>query len=378
MKLFEAFTLKGIPVKNRVGVPPMVCFHWTGLDGRVTENSVRHYAELAKGGAGLIISEACCISPRGRVSDCSIGIWEDSQIEGLSRLVDSVHAEGTPILLQIQHSGLVGYGETQPLHNYLPESIKPYTAQHGDVIETKGPSEYSCVFPFDGLTRRAGEMTEQEIHAVQEEFVAACVRAWKAGADGVELHGCHFYLISQFMNTRVNRRTDTYGIHPEQFCVEIMERVRKAVPKEFIIGVRLGVFEPTLEDGIRNAKALERAGADFLHMSFGFAAESEPMKPDDYPFNEFIYGAQVIRRNVSVPVFAVNGISSPEQAEEILRKTNVDMCFVGTGHLVNENWTRDAESGKDVGRCLRCSYCQWRAYPDKCPGRIVLERKRKS
>lgn len=378
MKLWEPMKLKGLTLRNRVGVPAMVCYEWTGLDGRVTPKSVAHYASLAKGGAGLIVTEALCVDPMARVCDCSMGIWADGQIEGLRQIVEAGHADGAPVIFQLQHSGLVGYGATKPPHNYLPAGKAAYLAQHAEPIQTKGPSAYACVFPFDGMRREAGEMTLEEIRAAQDAFVAACGRAHRAGADGVELHGCHFYLISQFMNRRVNRRQDAYGTDPSRFCVEIVERVKALLPENFVVGVRLGLFEPTLEDGIRNAQALERAGVDYLHLSFGFAIESEPEKPEGYPFNEFIYGAEQVKRRVSVPVFAVNGIETPEQADAILRETGVDLCFVGVGHLVNPSWVNDAKAGRELGKCVRCSFCQWRAVPERCPGRMSLERKRRS
>lgn len=376
--LFEPFQLKKLTIKNRVGVPAMVCFDWTGKDGKVTGKSIDHYSALARGGAGLIVTEACAVDPAGRVSDCSLGLWEDAQQDGITALVSAVHKEGTPIIVQIQHSGLVGYGGTEQPHNYLPEGLVPFTEKFGTVLTTPAPSSYSCTFPFDGLKRNGEQMTVEDIHAVQAKFVDACVRAYTAGADGVELHGCHFYLICQFLNTNINKRTDTYGQKPELFCTEIIERVRKATSEDFIIGVRLGIFEPTLADGVAHATALEAAGADFLHLSFGFLTESVMEKPQEYPFNEFIYGADVIKKHVSIPVFAVNGIDTPELAEDILEKTHVDMCFVGTGHLVNYNWANDAKDARPVGKCLRCAFCQWRAHPDKCPGKKLLSTSRVS
>lgn len=97
----------------------------------------------------------------------------------------------------------------------------------------------------------------------------AAVRIWKAGYDGIELHGAHRYLICQFLNPRVNKRTDEYGKQPTLFVIEIINRIREIVPDTFIIGIRLGAFEPTLADGIANAKALEKNGIDFLNISYG-------------------------------------------------------------------------------------------------------------
>lgn len=374
MNLFDEFEIKGRKIKNRIGLPALVCYDWTGADGKFTEKSTAHYEEIAKGGVGFICTEACAVSSDARVCGCAAGIWDNSQIDGLAEIVKAVHKYDIPIVVQLQHSGLVGYGDAFPPINYLPEGINPFVEKNGSTIYTKAPSEYTTVFGFDGLKRVSSELTIDEIHTIQKQFIDAAVRAYKAGADGVELHACHFYLICQFLNSRVNKRTDEYGKIPEKFCLEIINGIREKTPDNFIIGIRLGIFEPTLDDGIHHAVVFEKAGVDYLHMSFGFQSESDEYKPDDYPFNQYIFGAEEIKKAVSIPVFAVNGIDTPELAQKILDATGVDMCFVGAGQLVNPNWANDAKNGKDVGRCLKCKFCFWRAHPDKCGGRKLYEK----
>ncbi len=350
-QLFESFDIKGTAIRNRIGVPPMVCFSWSDDTGRVSEKNIAHYTAIAQGGAGLIIQEATCIHKDGRVCDSQLGVWEDAQVQGLKEIARNVHEQGVPIIMQIHHAGIVGLTETTP-----------------------GPSDYEFFFIFDQSDKKGREMSLSEIRAMQDDFVAAARRAYEAGYDGVELHACHNYLISQFMNSRVNRRTDAYGREPELFATEVIERIKKELPESFITGVRLGIFEPTLEDGIRHAQKMEKSGADFLNVSFGFLAESEPQKPEEYPFNELIFGAQEIKKNVGIPVFAVSGIDSGEMARDIIEKTGVDMVCVGAGTLVNYNWARDAEAGRDVGKCLRCAVCQWRVVPERCPGKKKFEK----
>ena len=189
-----------------------------------------------------------------------------------------------------------------------------------------------------------------------------------------QFHACHSYLISQFLNRKVNRRDDLYGQHPELFALEIIHGIRQQTPPDFVIGIRLGGFEPTLADGIEYARIFEESGVDFLDISYGFVQESTPTVPKDYPFKDIIYAAQKIKEAVSIPVFAVNGINSPELADEILEKTNVDMVDIGRGTLVNYNWANDAKAGRDVGTCLYCKTCMWRVDPMKCPGKLKHQR----
>ncbi len=348
-RLFEEGKIRNTTVKNRIVVPPMVVFTWSDDTGRVTQNNIDHYEAIAKGGAGLIIQEATCISKSGRLAGTQLGIWEDAQVEGLKQIVDAVHSHGVPILVQIHHAGIVGIAE-----------------------DAVCPSDYTCVVREQPKTGRA--LSLEELHQIQEQFVAAAKRAYQAGYDGVELHGCHSYLISQFLNRNVNRREDAYGQQRERFALEIMDEIRRQTSDDFIIGIRLGGFEPSLEDAIEHARSLEAQGIDFLNISYGFAQASSPTMPEAYPFKDIIYAAQKIKEAVSVPVFAVNGINNPKLAEEILEQTNVDMVSIGRGTLVNYNWGNDAKAGRDVGSCLYCKTCMWRIDPTKCPGRLKHQR----
>ncbi len=350
-KLFTEFSIKNVNMKNRICVPPMV----VGLadNGYVTAGNVERYKKLAEGGAGLIIQEATCINTDGRLMEKQLGIWEDDQIEGLKSIVDVVHGEGCPIFVQIHHAGIVGISK----HPMCPS---PY--------EYKG---------YDGSVVIGKEMSLHDIKSVQNDFIEAARRACEAGYDGVELHGCHAYLISQFLNKKVNKRTDEYGKNPEKFVLEILERIRKVTPKEFVVGIRLGGFEPTIEDGIHYAKVLEKNGIDFLDISYGFMSEQEMHVNEAYKYSNAVYAAEKIKKEVSVPVLAVNGINSAEIAEEILDRTDVDLVDIAKGFLINNNWANDAKEGKDTGKCLNCAKCMWFGQSKVCAGKVVFEKNKK-
>ena len=352
-KVFETWKLKHLEVKNRVCVPPMVCFGWTDDSGMVTEKNVEHYRAIAKGGAGLVIQEATCISKEGRLSPDQLGIWDDAQIPGLKKIVDAVHAEGVPILIQIHHAGVISSEEDRVC-----------------------PSDYVC--SHKGIDKHGRELTVEEIHQIEQQFIDAVRRAYEAGYDGVELHGCHSYLLSQFMNKRVNRRTDEYQADGMKIVERILDGVRAVTPPSFVVGIRLGAFEPTVEDGIAHAKWLEAHGIDFINVSYGFSQEADQIKPEGYPFAEAIYGGKRIKEAVSVPVFVVFGIVDGEMAEAVLEDTNADMVNIGRGILVNYDWTNDVKEGKAPGRCLYCEKCIWRAQTSVCAGKVLLERSRQA
>lgn len=349
-ELFEAFQIRGLSIENRICVPPMVCFHWTDESGCVSSRHVEHYRTVAKGGPGLIIQEATCVSRGGRLAMSQLGIWEDRQTEGHRMITEAVHKEGVPVIIQLHHGGMVGV-----------EGIQP------------GPSAYSC--SFNGREIEASELSVEEILQIKQDFADAAYRAYKAGYDGVELHGCHSYLISQFLNKRVNKRKDDYG-KPLKFVLDILEEVRKATPSGFIVGIRLGGFEPGLEDAVYHSVELERAGIDFLDISYGFQPEQEIAFPEGWKLADIHYAAKVIKSKVSIPVFTVFGIDSREKAEEVLAETKADMIAVGRGVLINPDWARDAKEGLDVGKCLHCRVCRMRT-DYKCAGRQLLEKKRK-
>ena len=336
MKLFESFKIRNTEIKNRVIVPPMVVYT---SDEYANEARLAHYNRIAAGGSGLVIVEATCVADGGQLCKGQLGIWDDRHIPGLTKLADIIHANGAKAVIQIHHAGIVG------------------TESHDC------PDEYRL---NDAVTGR--KLSLAEIEALTRQFIDAGVRAHKAGFDGVELHGCHSYLICQFMNKRVNRRSDVYGEHPEKLPIDILNGIRAATDDDFIIGIRLGGFEPALEDGIAHAKQFDAAGFDFLNVSYGFGREMDPVKPDDFPYMDIIYAAGEIKKHVNAPVFAVNSIRTGEQAQGVLDLTGVDGVCVARGMLVDPNWTNKVQAGEAPIPCLGCKKCQWGRNGENCVG----------
>ena len=344
-KLFEPFTIKGKMMRNRIGLPPLVLFAEGNDEGMVSEGHVQHYRSIAQGGVGFIVQEATCVTKEGRLGKTQLGIWDDAHVEGLKKIVDVVHQEGCPIFLQIHHAGLVSVNE-----------------------DPMAPS----VFSARGKTSHA--MSLDEIKTVQDAFVAGALRAVKAGYDGIELHGCHTYLICQFLNRNVNTRTDIYGQDRTRFVVEIIERIKALVPKEFIIGIRMGGFEVTLDDALDHAKKLEEVGLDFLDVSYGFANQAIIEVPEGETLKDIHYAAKRIKEHVSIPVFAVNGIRTAQQAQQVVELTNVDAVHLGRNFLVDPNWAKKVMANIEPGKCIDCVRCHHYTDPTKCPGRILLQR----
>lgn len=348
VSLFDPVAIGSVTAKNRICIPPMVLYGHAGDDGQVTGAHVAHYGRLAEGGAGLIIQEATCVTKGGRLRGDQLGIWSDDQVPGLRRITETVHRSGCPIFIQLHHAGVVGVG---PEH-LCPDSYV-FTGKDGPVTGEK--------------------MTLAQIAEVREAFIQAGRRAYLAGYDGVELHGCHSYLLCQFLNRRVNQREDVYGQKPLRLVTEILEGIRAATSTEFVIGIRLGGFEPALADGVAHAEALADHGVEFIDVSYGFTGEMDTSAPGNPSLPDTIRAAEAIQRAVDVPVFAVGGIRLPEDAARVLRETGVAMVDVGRSALVDPAWPNKARRGAIPGRCLDCKVCQWRIDPARCPGRKRLE-----
>ena len=345
--IFVPASLRGHSIKNRIVMAPMVCFGYAGADGKVTEKNLKHYEARAKGGAGTIIVEATCVAKAGRLAPVQLGLWEDGQIEGFSELARRCHRYGATVLVQIHHAGLAG---------------------HRSVA-----SEFITSSDWRGALRGVPEATARgaspdEIKEIIKQFTAAALRAQKAGLDGVELHGAHGYLLSQFFSPVINQRKDSYGgpaANRARLAAEIIASIRHSAGEKFIIGCRMGCNEPGLPEGIEIAHQLEVAGIDVLHVSTGMSTVFQPanMSPSafapDWKYSWLVYGASEIKKRVKVPVICVGGIRTAEQANGILKEGLCDFTALGKGLLVDPEWVNKAQSGSEVVTCLDCKMCAY-------------------
>ncbi len=342
-KLFEELKIRNTVIRNRLCVPPMVYFNLSDSTGKATEKNAEHYKSLAEGGFGLIIVEANAVEKEGRLSFDQLGLWNDDQIEGHKKIVEQIKKENVAVVVQIHHAGVMGVCK--------------------NIVSS---SEYTV------RERTARALTTDEVKYIENSFVNAAIRAEKAGYDGVELHGAHSYLLTQFLNSRVNKREDEYGEDRTLIVKNMLKKIRENTNDDFIVGIRMGAFEPTIDDGINHAKTFEQIGLDFLNVSYGFSLEADDPTPSDFPFSGAVYGAGEVKKHVNIPVFAVNGITTAKQAKDALEATDVDMICIGKGALVNPNWANDAKNEKEVGKCLNCPNCFFRTGDKDCAGRVLL------
>lgn len=349
--IFQPLNICGVKVKNRVCIPPMAYYGFADDSGNITDAHIAHYQSFAEGGAGLLIQEATCVSPEGRFSHDQLGIWNDEHVAGLKRLTNVVHRAGGVIFIQLHHAGLMSIDE-------------PHLC----------PDNFS--FERNGTVKNPTVMTFYDIERVQNAFVDAAIRAYHAGYDGIELHACHRYLMCQFLNSHINNRYDRYGQTPELFLMEILVKIKEKLPHGYPIGFRIGAFEPNLEDGIRHAIMLEKSGASYFSVSYGFSGQDNPFSPDEYPYDAVVYAAGEFKKALSVPIFAANGINSPLEVETIIKSGTADMCCVGRSSLIDNAWTNHVKNDEKCGKCLHCKFCMYEdaLLRNKCPGKNMYKR----
>jgi 2,4-dienoyl-CoA reductase-like NADH-dependent reductase (Old Yellow Enzyme family) len=290
------------------------------------------------------------VQPVGKQSMGQIGVYSDELTPGLTELAQAVHDWDGKIVAQIVHcGGQADRGQTGGLRTVAPSAIES-----------------------PGYSTTPRELTVYEIHEIIDDFASAAGRLQKAGFDGVQLHGAHGYLLSQFLSPLRNQRTDEYGGSLEnraRCCLEVYRAVRSVVGSDFPVMIKLNVNDflegsTTEEDSCFLAEALAAEGIDAIEVSGGTpgsgklgAARPGIKKPSDEAY--FLPQAEAIRRAApSVPLMLVGGIRSPEIMEGILAAGTADY-FSMSRPLIREPRLPARWQSGDMRRaaCISCLGC---------------------
>ncbi|MEW6263899.1 MAG: FAD-dependent oxidoreductase [Thermodesulfobacteriota bacterium] len=340
-RLFSPIQIKGLRLKNRIMMPAMVV-GFADPRGYITDRYLKYMEARAKGGTGLLVTEAAYVTLPGKILPGEVGIYDDTMIPGLARLAEAVHRHGAKLAVQLNHGGR----QTHP-------SISGY--------EVVAPSPLPC--PRRQAMPRA--LTSTEIEELVRAFALAAARAQKAGVDAVEIHGAHGYLINQFMSPYSNKRTDRYGADREgrlRFPLEILAAVRARTGPDFPIIFRLSADEYvpgglTLEESIPMAKNLASGGVDVLHVTGGVYESIEmTAQPMQIPQGCLTHLARAIKKELSIPVATVGRIVEPSLAEQILTEGTADLVAMGRALIADPNLAAKARRGEedDICRCVGC------------------------
>ena len=345
--------------------------------GGVTDKLIKRYGQIAKGGAGLIIPGYLFIMENGRAMPNQIGIHNDDMVEGLKKLTDEIHNRGSKVVFQLAHSGR--------------QTSKDYIAQT-PVAPSKGARDNIYMV-------KPKELTEQEIHGIIRAFGIAAFRASKAGADGVQIHAAHGYLVNQFLSPFFNKRTDSWGSSDEnrfRFLKEIVLEIKKNISDEMSILIKLNTQDHTPKEGItldlakKYSAWLAELPVDGLEVSCGTLSFSMfNMVRGDVPTEEIIMNfpwwrkilGKMMLKNMEgkfdleegynleaaklikpvlkgKPLFLVGGLRKVAHMEEVLDNGFADFISMSRPFIREPNIVNKFEEGKtDSVACVSCNKC---------------------
>ncbi len=338
--LFSQLKLRDVTLPNRIAVSPMC--QYSAVDGVVNDWHFVHLATRAVGGAGLVLTEASAVTPEGRISPRDLGIWSDEHVAGLKRTVEFMHAQGAATGIQLAHAGR----KSSMAPPWEPTRVVP--PEEGGWTNIVAPSPIA----FSEHYGVPEELTITQIHGLTKAFVTATKRAVSAGFDVIELHGAHGYLFHQFLSPLSNQRTDHYGGSFENRCRFLLETVRAVqdvLPASHPLLVRISAtdwleydeaYAPaekgwTLDQSVELSRLLRAEGVDLVDVSTGgnVARSTIPVGPG------YQTGfAAAIRERVDVATGAVGMISTPEQADHIIRSEQADLVLLARELLRDPYW----------------------------------------
>jgi NADPH2 dehydrogenase len=319
-KVFSKYKLKNLELKNRVVMAPM-CMDSADNQGNVNSWHYLHYGNRAVGGTGLIIVEATAVESKGRITAMDLGIWSDSHVEGLKKIVKECKSHGAKMGIQLSHAGRKCEVTTEDI--IAPSSIA-----------------------FNEKYKTPKEMSKEDIKEVVKSFKEGARRAKEAGFDVIEIHGAHGYLINEFMSPLANKRTDEYGGSSEnrsRILKEVIKAVREVWTEELPLILRISAEEYAEggnkpEDTAEIINLAKGDGIDMIDVSSGGVVG---VHINTYPGYQITF-AETIKAITNLPVIGGGLVTSALMVEEILQNDRADLVYLGRELLRNPYWTLQA------------------------------------
>jgi 2,4-dienoyl-CoA reductase-like NADH-dependent reductase (Old Yellow Enzyme family) len=328
--LFSPLSLRGVTLRNRIMVSPMC--QYSSEDGFASDWHLVHLGSRAVGGAGLVMTEATAVEPRGRISPRDLGIWKDGHVDMLGRIARFVSERGAVSGMQLAHAGR-----------------KASMAPPWNGGKAVGPAEGGwtplapSALPYAEGSPVPEALSVEGIAGVAASFRDAARRALAAGFQVIELHFAHGYLVHEFLSPLSNRRTDRYGGSFEnrtRCALEITRAVRGVWPEDRPLLARVSCSDWAdggwdIAETVQLAALMKREGVDLVDCSSGgnvhdakFAAGPGYLAPY----------AERVRREAKMPTAAVGFITSPQQADHILRSGQADLVVMARQFLREPYW----------------------------------------
>lgn len=343
--LFDPIRLRELEIPNRIWVSPM-CQYSADATGETAGMAgdwhLQHYASRAVGGSGLVFFEATGVSAEGRISPYDLGLWNDTQMRALARIVDQIREHGAVAGIQLAHAGRKASTD-KPWNGGAP-----LTEEEG-AWQPLGPSP----IPFDEGHPVPHELTRDELRGIAAQFAEAAKRSLEAGIEVVEVHGAHGYLLSSFLSPFANHRDDEYGGSFEnrvRFPLEVVDAVRAVWPKSLPVFFRISATDWnddegwTVDDTVSFAPLLAEHGVDLLDASTG--GNIPDVRIPTGPGYQVEFASRV-KNETRLPTAAVGLITEPAQAAKILADGQADAVLLGRELLRDPYWPRRA--ARDLG-----------------------------
>jgi 2,4-dienoyl-CoA reductase-like NADH-dependent reductase (Old Yellow Enzyme family) len=378
MQAFEATSLAGIQMKNRI-LRSATYESMCDALGHPQPSYYKLYEKVSDGGVGAIITGYVAVNRTGRMPRFMGIIDDDAYIEEFGKLSSVVHANNTPIFMQIAHCG---GASSKVVTNTEPVAPSPFVNKL--------------------LRQKARELSHTEIEGIVGDFVKAIIRVRQAGFDGVQLHAAHGYLLSEFLSPHVNKRTDRWGGTTEnrsRIITDILERARKQVG-DYPILIKISAYDydpggVRVDESIKIARILENAGCSAIEVSCGGINDSFPsVRSKQFPikaalafvapfnripkpakflaalilriavksysplFNYNVDAALQIKRNIGIPVIVVGGIHKRSDIEDIICNKGIDYISMCRPFIIEPTIVIKFQADKHVeSRCINCGYC---------------------
>ncbi len=346
-QLFEETRIKNMTIKNRI----VRSATWEGMceeDGRPTRKLIDTYVDMAKGGAGLIITGYSFVRPEGKQLPGKMGIQSEDFAAVYKEMTSAVHAAGGTIVIQLVHAG----GQANPSVSGSP-AVAPSAVK------------------IDQFPEAAEELSLINIADIVAAFADSARRAKEWGFDGIQLHSAHGYLINQFLSPLANRRTDEYGGSAENRCrflMEVYQAVRKQVGEDYPVMIKLNAVDNLeggleIDDAMVAARKLSDAGIDAIEVSSGTVASGEEgparpkiNKPDREAYN--MIWARRVKEAVNCPVMSVGGFRSFEVAEKAVSEEAMDYIAMSRPFIREPSLAgRWADGDRSPATCVSCGKC---------------------
>lgn len=331
MSLFEPLPLRSLTLRNRIGVSPMC--QYSSEDGFANDWHLVHLGQFAVGGAAVVFTEATAIVPEGRISPQDLGLWKDEHVDFLAGIGRFVKAQGAIWGSQLAHAGRKS-SVVRPWEGGGPADIA-----QGGWTPIFGPS----AIPFDAGYQTPVELDAAGIARVVGAFRDAARRALGAGMQIIEVHAAHGYLLHQFLSPLSNQRTDNYGGSFEnrvRIVREVAQVIREVWPEHLPLAVRVSATDWTEggwapDDTVALSRLLREDGVDLVDVSTGgnVASAKIPVGPG-YQV-EF---AERVRREAGISAASVGMITSPQQADTIVRSGQADVVLLARELLRDPHW----------------------------------------